>query len=50
MKRRRGSSDLETVRALRLDLAFQIGRHVKSLGRSQVDVARSLRIPQPTQA
>ncbi len=41
-------SDLQTVRALRLDLAFQIGRHVKSLGRSQVHVARSLRIPQPT--
>jgi predicted XRE-type DNA-binding protein len=40
--------DAETVRALRLDLALQIARHVKTIGKSQVDVARSLDIPQPT--
>jgi predicted XRE-type DNA-binding protein len=40
--------DLETVRVLRLDLALQIARHVQSTGRSQVEAARALRIPQPT--
>jgi predicted XRE-type DNA-binding protein len=42
------SADLKTVQALRLDLALQIARYVKGIGRSQVNVARSLGIPQPT--
>jgi predicted XRE-type DNA-binding protein len=48
MDSRPRSPDLETIRALRLDLALQIARYVKNLGRSQVEVARSLGIPQPT--
>jgi predicted XRE-type DNA-binding protein len=48
MSGRHPSPDLETVHALRLDLALQIARYVKNTGRSQVDVARSLGIPQPT--
>jgi predicted XRE-type DNA-binding protein len=42
------SPDLATVRVLRLDLALQIARHVQRIGRSQIEAARALGIPQPT--
>src|SRR5579872_3148670 len=48
MKMKRLPPELKTVRALRLDLALKIARHAKSAGGSQVEVARSLGIPQPT--
>jgi predicted XRE-type DNA-binding protein len=41
-------ADLATIRALRLDLALQIARHVQRMGVSQVEAARTLGIPQPT--
>ena len=40
--------DVATIRVLRLDLALQIARHVHRTGRSQVEAARALAIPQPT--
>jgi predicted XRE-type DNA-binding protein len=40
--------DVATVRVLRLDLALQIARHIQRIGRSQIEAARALGIPQPT--
>lgn len=42
------SHDLSTVKSLRTDLALQIARHVARLGRTQVEMAKRLGIPQPT--
>ena len=42
------SPEFATVRVLRLDLALQIARHVQRTGRSQIEAARALGIPQPT--
>jgi len=41
-------ADAATIRALRLDVALQIARHVERSGYSQVEAARALAIPQPT--
>jgi predicted XRE-type DNA-binding protein len=40
--------DLETVNALRGDVALQIARYTKRLGISQVAAAEQLNLPQPT--
>lgn len=40
--------DLATIRALRLDTALQIARHIQRSGLSQVATARALEVPQPT--
>jgi predicted XRE-type DNA-binding protein len=42
------SADSQTVRALRLDVAYQIGRQIRHSGSSQLAIARYLGIPQPT--
>jgi predicted XRE-type DNA-binding protein len=40
--------DVETVHALRSDVAHQIARHAERLGLSQISAARELGVPQPT--
>lgn len=40
--------DVETVRALRSDVALQIARYTKRLGITQLTAARQLDVPQPT--
>ena len=40
--------DLETVHALRSDVALQIARYTERLGISQVAAAKQLDVPQPT--
>ena len=40
--------DVETVHALRSDVAYQIARHAKRLGLSQLSAAKELGVPQPT--
>lgn len=40
--------DLETVHALRSDVALQIARHTERLGISQLAAAKQLDVPQPT--
>ena len=40
--------DLETVRALRSDVALQIARYTERLGISQMAAAKQLDLPQPT--
>jgi predicted XRE-type DNA-binding protein len=40
--------DVETVHALRSDLAHQISRYMARLGVSQVSAAKELGVPQPT--
>ena len=40
--------DVETVHALRSDVALQIARHMERLGISQVAAAKQLEVPQPT--
>ena len=40
--------DLETVHALRRDVALQIARYAERLGISQVAAAKQLDVPQPT--
>lgn len=42
------SADAATVQALRGDVALQIARHLTRVGRSQVNAAKQLDIPQPT--
>jgi predicted XRE-type DNA-binding protein len=42
------SPEHSTVRALRLDMALQIARHVRRTGLSQMAAAHALAIPQPT--
>ena len=40
--------DVQTVRALRSDVAHQIARYTERLGVSQLSVAKQLGVPQPT--
>ena len=40
--------ELETVHALRSDVALQIARYVERLGISQLAAAKALHVPQPT--
>jgi predicted XRE-type DNA-binding protein len=40
--------DVETVHALRSDVAYQIARHTERLGVSQLSAAKELGVPQPT--
>jgi predicted XRE-type DNA-binding protein len=40
--------DLDTVHALRSDVALQVARFVRARGLTQVAAARDLRVPQPT--
>jgi predicted XRE-type DNA-binding protein len=40
--------DIATVQALRSDVAFQIARHVRRMGVSQLMAAKQLGLPQPT--
>lgn len=42
------SPDIETVQALRRDVALQIARHARRVGLNQVAAAKALRVPQPT--
>jgi predicted XRE-type DNA-binding protein len=42
------SPEVATIHALRAALALQIARHVRRSGRTQVDAAARLGIPQPT--
>jgi predicted XRE-type DNA-binding protein len=42
------SIDLDTVHALRSDVALQVARYVQARGLTQVAAAKGLRIPQPT--
>ncbi len=42
------SADLETIRALRSDVALQVSRRVQARGLTQVAAAKDLGIPQPT--
>jgi predicted XRE-type DNA-binding protein len=40
--------DLETIQALRSDVALQVARHVQARALTQVAAARDLGVPQPT--
>jgi predicted XRE-type DNA-binding protein len=42
------SLDLETIHALRSDVALQVARHVQARALTQVAAARDLGVPQPT--